>query len=79
MSLGLFPRSTIKYTSAQHSGQIYIPFVNYALMVGCVAVVAGFQNSTRLGHAYGLIIASVYVITGATLICSYESCFVAGV
>lgn len=37
----------------QHAGQIYIPFVNYLLMILCLIVVGAFQTSDRIGKAYG--------------------------
>ncbi len=37
----------------QHAGQIYIPFVNYLLMILCLIVVGAFQTSERIGKAYG--------------------------
>lgn len=40
-----------------------LPQVNWALMIGCVAVVAGFQDTTALGHAYGVAVISVMLIT----------------
>lgn len=43
-------------------GQIYIPEVNWSLMIGCIIIVAAFQSSTRIGNAYGLAIATVMVI-----------------
>src|SRR5262249_43487405 len=57
VQLGFSPRVNIVHTSAEHSGQIYIPEVNWALMVACVALVAGFQSSDRLAAAYGLSVA----------------------
>lgn len=52
-ALNVFPRLTIRHTSCHHKGQIYVPQVNWALMVGCVAVVAGFKTEEAIGHAYG--------------------------
>jgi hypothetical protein len=53
MKLGLFPTMTVKHTGGGHAGQIYIAEVNYLLMFACVLVVAGFQDTTALGTAYG--------------------------
>ena len=50
IALGCFPRLDIKHTSERFGGQIYIPAVNWALMVLTVAVVAGFQSGTAIGN-----------------------------
>eukprot|EP00775_Hariotina_reticulata_P013255 gene13255-13385_t len=51
--LGLFPKTTVIHTGHHVEGQIYMPEVNYALLVLCVAVTAGFQSTQSLGEAYG--------------------------
>jgi KUP system potassium uptake protein len=63
IQLGYSPRLTIKHTSAKEFGQIYIPEINNALMVGCLIIVAGFQDSTSLGAAYGIAVTGTFVIT----------------
>ena len=63
IQLGYSPRMTIKHTSASQFGQIYIPEVNYALMVGCLIMVLAFGNSTSLGAAYGIAVTGTFVIT----------------
>lgn len=50
INLGCFPRLSIKHTSEKIAGQIYIPAVNWTLMVLSIAVVAGFQSSTAIGN-----------------------------
>ena len=45
VQLGFCPRVRIVHTSSEMQGQIYIPFVNYALMIACIAVVIGFKES----------------------------------
>jgi K+ transporter len=53
-ALGFFPGVQVTHTSHTHEGQIYVGFVNWTLMLLCVAVVVGFQaDSTKLGNAYG--------------------------
>ena len=54
IQLGYCPRMSIVHTSETEHGQIYIPEVNRALMVGCLAVVIGFRSTTALGAAYGI-------------------------
>jgi KUP system potassium uptake protein len=63
VQLGYFPRVTIVHTSVSHEGQIFIPEVNTALMVCCLAVVLVFQKSTRLASAYGIAVTGTMVIT----------------
>ena len=54
VQLGYFPRVTIVHTSATNEGQIYIPEVNPALMVACIALVLAFKESSALAAAYGI-------------------------
>ncbi len=51
-----------------HEGQIYIPFVNWALFAGCVALVFTFRSSDALAAAYGLAVSGVMVITSIAMI-----------
>ena len=53
MSLGCFPSIRIVHTSTKYAGQVYIPEINYFLMVACVLVTVGFKNTIILGNAYG--------------------------
>ena len=66
MQLGFLPRMATIHTSEQESGQIYIPFVNWTLLVSVIALVLGFQNSTNLAAAYGI------AVTGTMLIASVQ-------
>jgi len=63
VQLGLCPRVTVVHTSEGHSGQIYVPEVNRALMVACIALVAGFKSSDRLAAAYGLAVTGTMSVT----------------
>jgi KUP system potassium uptake protein len=54
VNLGFLPRLTIKHTSHEETGQIYVPIANTILMVGCMALVVGFGSSDKLAAAYGL-------------------------
>jgi KUP system potassium uptake protein len=67
VGLGLFPRLTVRHTHQAHSGQIYIPFINWALYAGCVALVLVFRSATGLAAAYGLAVAGVMLITTAAM------------
>jgi KUP system potassium uptake protein len=63
MQLGYSPRFEISHTSIESSGQIYVPEVNFALMVCTVALVLAFRSSTNLASAYGMAVTATMVIT----------------
>ena len=63
VQLGFSPRLKINHTSTREYGQIYIPAVNWALMIGCIAIVIGFRTSSNLAAAYGVAVTSTMVIT----------------
>ncbi len=63
VQLGYSPRVTIRHTSHREFGQIYIPEVNWALGVACVALVLGFQSSSRLAAAYGIAVTGTMMVT----------------
>jgi KUP system potassium uptake protein len=67
VQLGYSPRVTIIHTSKQEAGQIYIPEVNSALMVGCLLVVLYFRSSDALGAAYGIAVTGTFLITTALI------------
>ncbi|HSG33126.1 MAG TPA: potassium transporter Kup [Sphingomonadaceae bacterium] len=62
IQLGFIPRLSIRHTSETEAGQIYIPTINWALMIAVIALVLGFQTSSNLAAAYGI------AVTGAMLI-----------
>jgi len=63
IQLGYSPRMTITHTSRREYGQIYIPEVNYAIMVGTLLMVLAFGDSTSLGAAYGIAVTGTFMIT----------------
>ncbi len=63
VQLDYLPRIRIDHTSHQHSGQIYVPLVNWALMVACVGLVIGFRSSAALAAAYGIAVTMTMAIT----------------
>jgi KUP system potassium uptake protein len=63
VQLGYSPRVTIIHTSRSEKGQIYIPEVNTALMVACVALVLAFRSSSNLAAAYGIAVTGTMTIT----------------
>ncbi|CAI0465384.1 unnamed protein product [Linum tenue] len=62
-ALGCFPRVKVVHTSKHIYGQIYIPEINWILMVLTLAVTIGFQDTTLIGNAYGLACMTVMFIT----------------
>ena len=67
VQLGYSPRVTIVHTSKREVGQIYIPEVNNALMIGCLLVVFYFRSSTALGAAYGIAVTGTFLMTTCLL------------
>jgi len=63
IQLGFLPRMTIRFTSAREMGQIYMPAVNWVLLVGVIGAVLGFGSSTALGGAYGMAVTLTMLIT----------------
>jgi KUP system potassium uptake protein len=63
VQLGYVPRVTVVHTSHKAEGQIYIPEVNYLLMVACVALVLAFKSSSSLAAAYGIAVTGTMGIT----------------
>lgn len=63
IQLGYSPRLRVMYTSAQIIGQVYVPAVNWGLMLCCIGLVVGFGSSTHLAAAYGVAIATTMLIT----------------
>lgn len=53
LALGCFPRVKVVHTSKNIYGQIYIPEINWIMLIICVAVTVGFQNTIDIGNAYG--------------------------
>lgn len=62
--LGYLPRMTVRHTSANEGGQVYVPAVNWMLMVAVLGLIIGFQDSSRLASAYGIAVTGTFVITG---------------
>ena len=61
--MGYVPRMFIQHTSSEEQGQIYIGMVNWALMVGVVLLVIGFESSSALAAAYGVAVTGTMLIT----------------
>ncbi|KAH9795593.1 Potassium transporter 11 [Citrus sinensis] len=63
LALGCFPRVKVVHTSKKFLGQIYIPDINWILMILCIAVTAGFKNQSQIGNAYGTAVVIVMLAT----------------
>jgi len=63
VQMDYLPRIKVVHTSSKHYGQIYVPLVNWLLMVGCVGLVIGFQTSSNLAAAYGIAVTMTMAIT----------------
>ncbi len=63
IQLGYAPRHRVLHTSDAAFGQVYIPVINWALMLACIALVVGFGSSASLASAYGVAVTSTMVIT----------------
>ncbi|PIM99491.1 hypothetical protein CDL12_28011 [Handroanthus impetiginosus] len=62
-ALGCFPRVKIIHTSSKICGQIYIPEINWTLMLLCLAVTIGFRNTKHISNASGLAVITVMLVT----------------
>ncbi|KAI3860379.1 hypothetical protein MKW92_020490 [Papaver armeniacum] len=63
LSLGAFPRVQVVHTSAKYEGQVYIPELNYMIMIATVLVTLIFRTTEQIGNAYGIAVVSVMVLT----------------
>ncbi|KAL3533844.1 hypothetical protein ACH5RR_007365 [Cinchona calisaya] len=68
LSLGCFPRVKIVHTSSKYEGQVYVPEINYLLMLACVAVTLGFRTTAKIGNAYGIAVVFVMTLTSSLLV-----------
>jgi KUP system potassium uptake protein len=67
IQLGFIPRMTIKHTSETEAGQIYLPVINWALMIAVILLVVMFQRSSNLTAAYGIAVTGAMLIDNALL------------
>jgi len=63
VQLGFLPRLRTEHTSERASGQIYIPAVNWGLLIMVILLVLGFRESTKLASAYGIAVSGTMIIT----------------
>lgn len=67
IQLGWFPPVAIRQTSDEEYGQIYVPVINWTMMVGCLALTLAFESSDRLAGAYGTPVSTTMLLTTALL------------
>jgi len=63
VQMDYLPRIAVRHTSSEHSGQIYVPLVNWVLMIACIGLVLGFRTSSNLAAAYGIAVTMTMAIT----------------
>ena len=63
VQLGFAPRVAIEHTSSDTRGQIYIPWINWSLMLACISLVLGFRSSDNLAAAYGIAVVMTMMMT----------------
>ena len=68
IQLGYLPRMAVRHTSSETIGQIYLPAINWMLMLAVIATVVGFGSSTALATAYGVSVTGTMLITSIMLI-----------
>ncbi len=67
MQSDYLPRVKVQHTSESHMGQVYVPIVNWLLMISCVGLVLGFRTSGNLAAAYGIAVTITMAITTTLL------------
>src|SRR5258706_15859528 len=75
IQLGWFPGLRIRQTSAEEYGQIYVPFVNWTMMVATIALTVAFGSSDRLAGAYGTAVSTTMLLTTALLFFAMRDCW----
>jgi len=75
VQLRWFPGMRIRQTSAEIYGQIYVPFVNWAMMVATIALTVGFRSSDRLAGAYGTAVSTTMLLTTILLFYAMRDCW----
>jgi KUP system potassium uptake protein len=68
MQLGLLPRTEVRFTSEAHAGQVYLPQVNWLLLIGVLGLALAFRTSANLASAYGIAVTGTMVVTSAIAI-----------
>ena len=74
IQLGYLPRLEVRHTSETEIGQVYVPRINWGLLVAIIALVLGFQTSDNLGAAYGIAVTGMMLITSGLAFIYMRSC-----
>ena len=75
VQLGFLPRLSVRHTSGTEEGQIYLPQINFALLVGVLVLVLSFHTSDNLAAAYGIAVTGTFVCTSALAILVFRRQF----
>jgi len=75
MQLGFMPRMTVLHTSTMEEGQIYVPQVNLALVIGVLVLVVSFRTSDSLASAYGIAVTGTFLCTTVLAMVVYRRQF----
>lgn len=68
VQLGLWPRIQVRHTSDKKIGQVYVPFINWILLIGTVSLVLGFRKSSNLANAYGIAVSIDMLMTSCLML-----------
>ena len=68
VQLGFLPPMEVRHTSQRRAGQIYMPAANWAVFAGVLALVLGFESSSRLADAYGIAVTGTFLTTTCMLV-----------
>ena len=68
VQLGFWPRILVKHTSADTIGQVYVPLMNWLLLLGTIALILFFKESGKLASAYGIAVSATMMITSILMI-----------
>ena len=75
VQLGFLPRLVVRHTSETEEGQIYLPQVNFALLIGVLMLVLTFRDSERLAAAYGIAVTGTFLCTSLLAIVVFRRKF----
>lgn len=75
VQMGFLPRMTVKHTSPTEEGQIYMPQVNMALLVGVLILMVSFKSSQSLAAAYGIAVTGTFLCTAVLAMVVYHGAF----
>jgi KUP system potassium uptake protein len=68
VQLGFWPRIQVRHTSSETKGQVYVPIVNWLLLLGTVGLILGFKTSNGLASAYGIAVSATMLMTSCLMV-----------